>query len=119
MTHGTRASYRRGCRCTPCRAANATYWRTWWAAVTAGGVPLGARVPAAEAHRVLALLRRDWPSARTLAAALGKQYDDLARLARQRTITLRTELRIRHLYRTRALEQPDRRRVARRPIDKG
>jgi hypothetical protein len=45
-----------------------------------------------------------------LAQALGKHHD-LARLRQARTITVRTELRLRHLYRTRVHETPDQRRA--------
>jgi alpha-galactosidase len=111
--HGTRATYRTaGCRCTPCRAANAAYWRAWWTATQTGQRPLGARIPAAEAHRVLKLLRLEWPTLGALARALGKHHD-LARLRQARTITVRTELRLRQLYRTRVHEHPDRRRTPR------
>ena len=112
LTHGNRSTYRRGCRCTRCRAANARYWRFWWTAKKHGRRLLGARISAVEAHRVIALLKRDWLSRMELARALGIPHS-LARLTRQDMVTLRTELKVRRLYRTRVLEHFDGRRVER------
>lgn len=113
LIHGLRSTYRQSCRCTRCRAANSRYWHAWWSAKKTGRLPLGAHISAREAHRLIALLKRDWRSQRTLArGALARALgvSDLPRLTRQQRITLRTELKIRHLYRTRVLEDPDRRR---------
>jgi hypothetical protein len=115
MTHGTRATYRTGCRCTPCRAANAGYWRAWWTATQTGQRPLGARVSAVEAQRLIRLLLIEWRTLRraksALSDALGLQHN-LPRLTEQDQITLRTELKVRRFYRSRVLEHPDRRRPA-------
>ena len=114
MTHGTRATYRTGCRCTPCRAANATYWRTWWTAQQTGRPRLGARISAVEAQRLIRLLLIEWRTLRraksALSEALGLQHN-LPRLTEQDQITVRTELRIRQFYRSRMLADPDRRRA--------
>ena len=75
----------------------------------AGRLPLGTRISAVEAQRVIRLLKRDWEARMQLARDLGLHHD-LARLTRQDRINLRTELRVRHLYRTRMLEHADRRR---------
>jgi hypothetical protein len=113
MTHGTRATYRTGCRCTPCRAANATYWRAWHVAHQTGRPRLGARVSAVEAQRLIRLLLIEWRAQHraksALSEALGLQRN-LPRLREQDRITLRTELRIRQFYRSRMLADPDRRR---------
>jgi hypothetical protein len=113
-THGTRATYRTGCRCTPCRAANAGYWRTWRTASQTGRPRLGARVSAVEAQRLIRLLLIEWRALRraksALSEALGLQHN-LPRLTEQDQITLRTELRIRQFYRSRMLADPDRRRA--------
>jgi hypothetical protein len=112
--HATRDLYRRGCRCTPCRAANAAYWRAWWAAQRGGRPRLGARVSAVEAQRLLRLLFIEWrasTAAKTLLSqALGLRHN-LPRLRQQDRVTLRTELKIRQFYRWRMLADPDRRRA--------
>ena len=113
MTHGTRPTYRTGCRCTPCRAANAAYWRAWHAAHHTGRPRLGARVSAVEAQRLIRLLLIEWRAQRgakgLLSAARGLRRH-LARLRQQDRVTLRTELKIRQFYRARMLANPDRRR---------
>jgi hypothetical protein len=113
-THGHRISYRTGCRCTPCRAANAAYWRAWRATVQTGRPRLGARVSAVEAQRLIRLLLIEWRASRAaktlLSQALGLRHN-LHRLTQQDRVTLRTELRIRQFYRWRMLADPDRRRA--------
>lgn len=99
MIHGTRRTYQRdGCRCTPCRAANAAYWRSWHQAKVSGRPLLGARISAVEAHRLIKVIRAEWETREALAKALGRHHD-LARLTQQRTISLRMLLKIRRLYR--------------------
>jgi hypothetical protein len=107
--HGTRARYRRGCPCLPCRAANAAYWLRWHQAQKAGRKALGSLVSAVEAQRLIRLLKREQWTGEMLARELGKHHD-LARLTQQDMITLRTELKVRRVYRTRVLADPERRR---------
>jgi hypothetical protein len=102
-SHGTRARYRHGCRCLPCKAANARALTDWRRARKAGRVPLGALVPAVEAHRIIKVLRAEWQTKAALARDLGRHHD-LARLSQQDMITVRMLLRIRYLYRVRMLE---------------
>jgi hypothetical protein len=102
-SHGTRVRYRRGCRCTACRAANAAYWTDWRKGKRGGRVPLGALISAAEAHRIIKVLRAEFLTRQRLAEALGRHHD-LARLTHQQMITVRTLLKVRRVYRTRMLE---------------
>lgn len=104
MTHGTRAIYRAGCRCSHCRAANAAYWQSWHLATLKGRPLLGARVSAVEAHRLLKIMRAEWLTKRRLAVALGIRFKDLARLSHRHTISVRMLLKIRRLYRRFMLE---------------
>lgn len=101
--HGTRSIYRAGCRCTRCRAANAAYVAAFRGARRTGRPLLHSRVSAVEAHRIVKVLRAEWVTRGALARALGRHHD-LARLTHQQRITLRTLLRIRHVYRTQMLE---------------
>ncbi len=90
MTHGTRAAYRRGCRCVACRAANAAYRaaRAQADAVTAT-VPT---VPASPARDHLNLLRRAGWGTRSVARACGVARSQLCLIAtgRARHITADT-----------------------------
>lgn len=97
--HGTRARYRAGCRCLPCRAANAAYDAWLYQQHKIGKRPLGAAVPA----------RRAWEQARRLLIE-GFTPGELARLlgtvrvlrfSRQGRgrITLRTALKVQRIYR--------------------
>lgn len=101
--HGTRNEYRAGCRCTPCRAANAEYWQRWYLAHKAQKPLLGSRVRAVEAQRLLRLILRERYQKGRLAQALGRHHD-LARLSQQSMISLRTFLKVRRFYRTYVLD---------------
>lgn len=95
--HGLRSTYQHGCRCTPCRAANANYqqarrqgWRT-------GRAPLGSLVPAVDTLQILRSLEREHLGAGQVAALLGLK----ARCVRicEDYVRLRTALRFRRLAR--------------------
>lgn len=101
-SHGTRARYQRGCRCGDCKASNALYWSTWRKQRLSGRAPLRSLVSAVEAQRLIRLILLDWESKMAAARALGLGAN-LARLTRADMIQLRTELRVRRLYRTRVL----------------
>jgi hypothetical protein len=96
--HGTRGTYKAGCRCTPCRAANAAYWSAWRAQRLTGRAPLGSLVSAVEAQRLIRQLLGERFAKTTLARALG-QASHLRRLQTAELITLRTALRVRRFYR--------------------
>lgn len=88
-----------------CKAANATYWASWRRTKNAGKLPLGALVPASEAHQLIKVLRAEWLKRCALAQALGRHHD-LAKLTHQHMIRLRTLLKVRRLYRLRMREDP-------------
>ena len=93
--HGTRAGYRAGCHCLPCRAANAAYARGWYRSTQQGKLLLGARCSAVEAWHLLRWLRREGMSRQRLGHEFGIQA---ARL-RGHEVTWRTMLKLRHLVR--------------------
>jgi hypothetical protein len=97
LIHGLRRSYKRGCRCLRCRAANASYLAEYRLARAQGKVPLGRRVPGQAVDRHLRSL---------VSEAFTRQ--DIARRARlHRTtlwrqhgrVTLGTYLRVSALWR--------------------
>lgn len=95
--HGTRNTYRSGCRCLPCKAANARYWSWWHQRRQAGHCPLGARIPAKVAQRRVAALLLERYRKAQLARLLG-----LRRFRPElhpEVITVRTHLKIQRLHR--------------------
>lgn len=96
--HGTRALYQRGCRCLPCRSANARYWTQWRQQRQAGIVPLGAIVSAARCHIELRALRGEYQTAAALGTALG-WHRNTERVRQARRIRLRTALKVHRLFR--------------------
>lgn len=102
MTHGERVTYRRGCRCLPCRSANAAYERKRREARAAGKPLLGSRVPAHTTHIAMKLLRVEGFTHQTTAALLGWHHA-YARVRQAPRVTLRTQLRVLRLYRERCL----------------
>lgn len=95
--HGLRRSYKRGCRCVRCRAANASYLAEYRLARAQGKVPLGRRVPGQAVDRHL----RSLMSERFTRVELARR----ARLHRttlwrhHRSVTVRTFLRVSALWR--------------------
>lgn len=97
MTHGTRKAYRHGCRCLPCKAANATYWSAWYRDRRQGVRRLGSRVPADHAWTLIRRLLPEYGTKAALAAELGYQTRTLQL---QRTaVLLRNVLKLRRLHR--------------------
>ena len=86
--HGTRAGYRSGCRCLPCKAAHAAYHRGWYRSTTQGKLLLGARVSAVA---VIRALEREGLSWRMMARQIG-----LTRI-RHHWVTRRTAARLKRL----------------------
>lgn len=72
LPHGTRSTYQRlGCRCVPCKAAEACY-RSSLRGRKARGLPLlGALVSAVEARRRIRQLKREGYSKRRIAHMAG------------------------------------------------
>jgi hypothetical protein len=97
LIHGLRRSYKRGCRCLRCRAAEATYRADLRRQEAQGRIPMGRRVPGQAVDRHLrSLVSEDFTR------------QDIARRARlHRTtlwrqhghVTLRTYLRVSALWR--------------------
>jgi hypothetical protein len=98
-THGTRASYRSGCRCTPCRAAEASYQRTLRREKARGQVHEGALVPAARTLREVRHLISEALTKASIAKALGLKRPRLElHTGRGAKVTVRTARRIHALY---------------------
>jgi len=77
MAHGTRANYQHGCRCTPCKAANAQYQLTY-RGLCARNIPRPCAVVSSRpARRLLTGFRREWLSQYRLAHELGKASHSL------------------------------------------
>lgn len=95
VQHGTRPSYQAGCRCTPCRAANAHYEAAYRDRKRRGLPMLGSVVSAVETWRQLRLLTTEYETEAALAQRLGYR-DRKLRLGSR--ITLRTARRVQQRY---------------------
>lgn len=107
--HGTRARYRRGCFCTPCRAANATYQAELRKDHAKGVLRLGMHISAKETWQRIRQLRPEFLTDTALALRLGYQAPaDRRHVAclklHRNVITVRNMLRVRLLHRQMALE---------------
>jgi len=70
--HGTRACYQQqACRCTPCRAANATYQADLRKLKAQGKQPAGATIRAVLLWQVIRRLKKEHLTQRELAQRLG------------------------------------------------
>ena len=104
--HGTRACYQQsGCRCTPCRAANAAYEAQRAADKAAGKIRLGMIVNGAEAMKRIKQLKAEKISGRALNRLHGLKNH--AFVLHDGGITLRKLYRIRRTYRLFMLENRD------------
>lgn len=95
--HGTRSTYGAGCRCLPCKSANARYISDLRKKKLRGGVVLGAVISAKEAKQRLDALHREQFTQKRLAHELGLRSPQVKVHAR---ITVRKHLRIERVYRT-------------------
>jgi hypothetical protein len=77
VTHGTRSTYQGGCRCLPCRAANAAYSQTYRAILRRGEHPAGQLQRASTAWRLIYSLRSEWFSQAEVARRLGYAFPKL------------------------------------------
>lgn len=96
--HGSRSTYQGGCRCTPCRAANAAYEAIYRAAKLRRQLMPGAIVRAPDAARQLRLLVTEYESRAALARRLG--FKDRHLQFDTASLTLRNARKIRRLYET-------------------
>lgn len=94
--HGTRTTYRTGCRCLPCKAANAIYEHTRRQRWRDQHPPLGHRISAAQTAKQIQALLIERCTHAQIARALGRRTRTFRLPDR---ITLRTALKVRRLYR--------------------
>lgn len=95
-SHGTRTRYQRGCRCLPCRSANATY-EAEYRDRKRRGLPLpGALVRAVDTWRYIRVLRREYDTESSLAHRLG--YADRHIQIGRVLIRHETAAKIRRIY---------------------
>jgi hypothetical protein len=95
--HGTRARYRRGCPCTPCRAAEATYRADLRKDHAHGTLRLGMHISAKETWQRIRQLRPEFETQQALAARLG--FRDRHLQLQRDVISVRNMLRVRLLHR--------------------
>lgn len=96
LMHGIRASYKRGCKCLPCRTANADYVRTWRTRKVTGRPIWGQHIPAGDTWRRLRALVTDYGSRAAVSRAYGTANGHIRFGPR---VTLRTYVRVLRLYR--------------------
>lgn len=96
--HGERRTYKSGCHCLPCRAAEAAYRSHLRQLQAKGTVPLHTIISAADAWRLIKAMRTEHFKDADLARSLGHQHPILQIHTRVR---LRTFLRLKRLYRLR------------------
>lgn len=107
LPHGTRSTYQRlGCRCVPCKAANAQYMTHLRTMKAKGLTPMGAHVPASETWRLIERLLIERFKKADIARELGLKRGRLE--LHTEAVTFRNKLLMRRLYRRRMLgEGPD------------
>ena len=93
--HGLRVVYQRGCRCLPCRAAEARYRATLRRQDLRGEVPLGRTVPAGLLWRRVRTLILEGLSEEAICRALGVKALHFG----QDRVTVGSQLRVERLYR--------------------
>jgi hypothetical protein len=105
MTHGIRQTYRAGCRCCPCRAANAAYELDRARDHATGRLRLGSVINPAEAVKRIRQMKAEKISGRAVNRLSGLKDHPL--VLHPSGITVRKLLRIRRLYRLHMLENRD------------
>lgn len=97
--HGVRWTYQQGCKCVPCRAAEARY-RSELRKRHAKGLPiLGSILPAADAARMVRSIQIEGYRRRQLAEQAGLHRNTLPGLKPSQLVQLRTILRVKRAYR--------------------
>ena len=104
-SHGTRGAYQRGCRCRPCRAAEARYRSTLRATHRKGLTPLGSLVSAKAARKKVNALLIERFTRAEIARRLGLRSAKL-RLSPD-AITARKAIQIHKLHAAVMAEGPD------------
>lgn len=95
--HGSRTTYQvDGCRCQPCRQANARYLHDLRKRKLRGKIILGAIISAAESRRLLNQLHREQVQRGDVAHALGLK---VPQVKVYQHITVRKALKIKRLHR--------------------
>ena len=102
MTHGQRQTYQHGCSCPSCRAANARYVAHLRGQHARGECPLGAHVSAVDTWRLIHRMKIEHYTQAMIAKALGLKQGRLT--FHTTAVTLRTQLKVRRLYRLRMLD---------------
>lgn len=97
--HGTRSRYQAGCRCTPCRAANAVYMAQLRGRKGAGLPPLGSLVSAKEAGAHVRALLVEQYRRRDILDRTGLERHILPKLNATAKCRLKTLLLLRRTYR--------------------
>jgi hypothetical protein len=97
LIHGLRRSYKRGCRCLRCRAANASYEAERRVALAQGKVPMGRRVPGRDVDRRLRSLESEGFTRLEIGRRARLHRNTVS--ADHRSVTLRTYLRVSALWR--------------------
>lgn len=100
----SRARYTSGCRCLPCKAANAHYISQLRKKKLKGQIVLGAIISAEESKRRLNALHREQFTQKRLAHELGLRSPQVKVHAR---ITVRKHLRIQRVYQAYMSEPQD------------
>lgn len=100
--HGTRARYKLHCRCTPCKAAEASYRAALRQRHAKGAQLLGRRVPASPAWKIIDHLLRENFTLGQIARLIGCKRPILE--INRETVEIRTLARLQRLYRLRYLE---------------
>ena len=102
LIHGLRATYKQGCRCVPCRAAEAAYRAQVRDQHRRGRLPFGAVIAAQGAWTIVRMLLSEGWSRTQIGHDLGLKWGRL-QIGRD-VIRLRTLLRLRYLARQRLRE---------------
>jgi hypothetical protein len=103
-SHGQRRTYQAGCRCTPCKAAEAVYRSILRLRKAKGLPPVGKVVSAIEARRRIRQLLREGYTRARLAEMLGRRNGKLPPVLSNMTVDPRhVGIRIRTLLRIRRI----------------
>lgn len=105
LTHGHRTTYQDGCRCVPCKAANAQYQRALYALRQQGKAPMGSFVDAGTVRKLVKGMLIEGFTFAEIARRLGVKCERF-RVCTDK-VTVRKFLQVRRLYRAISLEGPE------------